>query len=639
MCQCFLVVCSIIFILLGGITCSEDPRLIFPDQSQEAVIHWSVAQKGVAAAAYLKDADIVDSAVIDPLTGKFFFSDVAFGRYELLIKSSDFAPYREVINVFQTVVIFTQSIVLSKLPRQIKMVLPADSASVDSSYCKSDTAVTLRIEFHPRMDTASVRNALSISPALQHCITAGHYDVKIDIPADEFYSHARIDVALSQEASDIYFNPIDTALFLTYFPDTSYRARAAFKRLVKNIDIPLSSSSNLFSPADSITLFFRYPMDTASVGQALALSPEAGVVITWKGTDTARINFDPPLQWNTSYAMTFDTAMTTTDTQVVSRKVTFTFKTEPMHLQSTTITSIPMSITAPFVFSTNFVIDTASFRQAFSISPSVSFCHFIFNKQSAVLYHPPLHPDTTYTITISTALKDLSGSMLDAPFQISFQTDSGTTDDSSSYMIQTDPPDTAAVISLRRSVRIIFPFAVHKELITSHLDLSPSYLYSSTWYDTAITVNNVLFAGMVLAVTPNQYLQSNTVYSGVLDTVFLPNGNPVDYGFTFSYKTERPRLCATIPLSGAVSVAAHAAVQLHFNTIIDSTGLLQHITVSPAADSLWLEQATLQDSSITIGHTPFTAGTSYKITVDSTIQDIFGNTLAKPYHFFFLTKE
>ncbi|MBN1983982.1 MAG: Ig-like domain-containing protein [Chitinivibrionales bacterium] len=647
--------CTISLSLLTGIVMlvmnCERQTIVFPQPVQNSTVYGSISPKTVSGMVYLLDAVIVDSAQIDATSGRFIFHQVPFGSYQLLVRCKNFAPLKTTITVRSSITT-VEELRLSKFPRQVASVVPTDSSVLGIKSIYADTVVPIAITFSERMDTASLREAFSLSPISRYQLRMrdDHYrtEMVVYLPVAELFGCKRVAIRLSSRAQTIFLVPIDTAVELTYTPDSASAAAAIFSLIIDTMLVPTL-------PTDSLVLQFRYPMDSLSVERSMHLSPQTSALnFLWRGLRRSVISFQPTLRFGQSYGIDFDSTMKVLNQTLSMSNLQVAMQMAPMMITDIKPRYSPVGRTVPFYIFMNFSVDSAQFSKAVEFFPPVSLCTFHWSNRSVVVFHDVFQPQTNYRLTIQT-LVSTTGDTLSYPFTHTFLT-SAAGGEKNPFQIRTLPRDTTDRLSPDGTIKLIFPFLVNSSSCEEHLEITPSCLYTTLWSDTIITLYSAastedrkpfaasvpsgqtpMVQGKVLSITPNQWLMCDTISTVSLDTVFLVTGSIVATAVNFKFKTKKASLQRMMPMPGQINVEPNYLLQALFNTAVDSLSVVRSCTVTPHVDSLRIRFQASGRNLVFLEHAPLQALTSYVVTFPTAITDCYGKKLAQEYSVTFTT--
>lgn len=180
-----------------------------------------------------------------------------------------------------------------------------------------------------------------------------------------------------------------------------------------------------------ISITFLNPMDTAKVRSAFSISPAVDGVIAWSNNNTV-MTFTPKqlLGYKTTFTLTLagmgnsPAPLAFVDNTTVTSTVglaafTSTFQTVTLppfaSLTQPQMNDTSFNVALPIGVRFSEIMDTASVRAAFSISPPVSGKIVWINSNATILFTPDsaLPYNTNFTVTIGPTAKSIYGSFVD----------------------------------------------------------------------------------------------------------------------------------------------------------------------------------------------------------------------------------
>jgi hypothetical protein len=238
----------------------------------------------------------------------------------------------------------------------------------------------------------------------------------------------------------------------------------------------------------------------------------------------------------------------------------------------------------------------------------------------------PLAAQSSYTVTISTGVKDKSGNALAAPYTWAFTT----RDDEPPAIVSTSPAAGAMGVALSSVVSVTFS----EPIAASSLSASS---FSVTRGATTVA-GSLTVSGSTATFTPSSPLVGDavhtvTVTSGIVD----PAGNPLAQELSFSFRTldnVPPAVTSTSPAASAIEVALDARVTVTFTEDVDPATItvaslsVVGVTGSVAVDG---KLATFTPAAALV------ADTQYTVTITTGVKDLAGNALPADYTFAFRT--
>jgi hypothetical protein len=192
---------------------------------------------------------------------------------------------------------------------------------------------------------------------------------------------------------------------------------------------PANTLNGEYPLNSNITISFNFPPDTATIIRSLTATPKTSFALIYDNSSQDDIFGTNDFVPNANYTISFATTLHSSDGTSLYTPQSFSFQTQPFEVTSSfpsgTGTERYASIGAYF----SGRIDTASFRSALSISPSAAGYFYFYNYGSPYGYSmgsfTPLNElaaNTTYTVTISTAMKSIGGYHFAQPDTFSFTT-------------------------------------------------------------------------------------------------------------------------------------------------------------------------------------------------------------------------
>jgi hypothetical protein len=170
-------------------------------------------------------------------------------------------------------------------------------------------------------------------------------------------------------------------------------------------------------------------MNPVSTEAAVTISPEMNSVFLWPEENVLRIYTGGPLLSDTTITVSVGENALDKDGVPLGTPFSFSFRTAPFGLTSTYPANADVFVSPSQRISLRFnsYVILSSVEQAFSISPSVSGTfsyggNYPYENRNEVVFYPsqPLSFNTKYTVTISTAAKDLNSIPLKEPHSFSF---------------------------------------------------------------------------------------------------------------------------------------------------------------------------------------------------------------------------
>jgi hypothetical protein len=180
--------------------------------------------------------DGIDTTIRDPESQMFFFDSVKCGKCIIHVSADSFALFEQML-ILDKPLFICHDIVLAQFPGRINFVYPSNSQYFDSVYLGisspsvTDSGFWCFINFNAQMDTASVNEALALSPD-----TVGIQKIwTLTTSLSLYYTYWRLStidtvkVKIGRMAMDMWGDTLERD-FMIFFPvDTTYIRKAKLK--------------------------------------------------------------------------------------------------------------------------------------------------------------------------------------------------------------------------------------------------------------------------------------------------------------------------------------------------------------------------------------------------------------------------
>jgi hypothetical protein len=250
----------------------------------------------------------------------------------------------------------------------------------------------------------------------------------------------------------------------------------------------------------------------------------------------------------------------------------------------------------------------------------------------------PLTPSTLYTATLSTAVKDLSGTPLATAVTWNFTTGAAA---------DTTPPTVSSATPAANAVNV--PMTT-KLVATFSEAIDPLTLTTATFTlaQGATAVPGALAVTATTATfTPTAILAASTAYTATLTNKIKDvAGNALATAYTWTFTTAAvldttpPTVTTTLPAANAVGVDGHAALVVTFSEAMDPLTLTASTFTMTQGTTPVLGALTFGLAGTTATFTPTNAlasNTLYTATLTTGAKDMAGNALAAPFVWSFTT--
>lgn len=278
---------------------------------------------------------------------------------------------------------------------------------------------SISVTFNSHVDT-SIQSYLHVTPSPEGKWRVSEYDSSTvyflyqgPLPYDSSFT-----VSVDPLAHDIHGNR------------TSVPYSATFRTAAFGVsDTYPNQGDGTVPPATSVTLYLNGSADTSSIRAAFSISPStAGTLSVW----SSNFSFVPTLGLApaSAYTITMSTALKASDGTALKSPFTLSFTTSQFGISDNYPNDGDFNVYPGQQIGINFnsFIDSTSALSSFSIYPPVngtltSSSGRPFGGGWMTFNHSSFFAsNTTYTVTISTAVMDLRGNHLPSPFTFSFKT-------------------------------------------------------------------------------------------------------------------------------------------------------------------------------------------------------------------------
>ena len=225
-------------------------------------------------------------------------------------------------------------------------------------------------------------------------------------------------ITIDSSVHDIYGDYFGPAASFFFTPEPYFRVTDTY---------PLNNDTAVSPTYPYITIRFNSVIDTLTARSSFTISPSvvgsASIYygswgLSWSLPSTAM------LASATMYTVTISTSIKDVNGNVPPSPYSISFTTASYAVTGSYPSGNGVSLNSSVDIYCNFLIDPTSMASAFSISPSVS--GTLQNNGSSFTFTPQssLAPNTTYTVTVSTALHGNNGTAVAHPYTFSFSTGS-----------------------------------------------------------------------------------------------------------------------------------------------------------------------------------------------------------------------
>ncbi|MDB5223961.1 MAG: hypothetical protein JWN83_2628 [Chitinophagaceae bacterium] len=249
-----------------------------------------------------------------------------------------------------------------------------------------------------------------------------------------------------------------------------------------------------------------------------------------------------------------------------------------------------------------------------------------------------LLPNTTYTATVTSGVKDVAGNAMINNYVWSFTTGAGP-DVAAPVVTSTDPLNAATGVPYNKKISATFSEAMDS------LSTTTSFTIANATMGGIPVTGSVTYSGTTAVFTPLFNLSPNTTYTATITTGAKDlAGNTLAGNYVWSFTTGAsadlisPTVISTVPLNGATGVAFNTKVSATFSEAMDPSSInTTTFTLKQGATSI---AGVVTYSGVTATFSPsanLAANTLYTATITTGAKDLAGNTLAANYVWSFTT--
>lgn len=250
-----------------------------------------------------------------------------------------------------------------------------------------------------------------------------------------------------------------------------------------------------------------------------------------------------------------------------------------------------------------------------------------------------LQPNTTYTATITTGVKDLAAVSLKSNYTWSFTT-GNVADALSPSIVSTDPARYAIAVALNKNIAALFSESMDQSTITT-----ASFSLANTTLGGLVIPGTVSYTGVTAVFNPLVPLDPNTTYTASINTGAKDlAGNSIVSDYFWSFTTgavidaTAPTVISTDPANNATGIALNKKIAATFSetmnpaTISITSFLLKNGTTAITGTVTYVGNiATFTPSANLVSSTLYTA------TITTIAKDLAGNAIASDYIWTFTT--
>ena len=408
-----------------------------------------------------------------------------------------------------------------------------------------------------------------------------------------------------------------------------------------------------------ISVGFSKPMDSLSATKSFSITNTSlgGTTVIGSVTYTGTMAVFTPsanLLPSTSYSATISTVAKDIAGTFLKNSYTWSFTTgkAPDIIAPTVISTIPINSSTNIPFnqkiSANFseamnpaTIIPANFTLANTSLGGLNVTGAVLYSGTTATFVPSviLLPNTTYTASITTGVKDLASVSLSNNYVWSFTTGK-LPDIISPAIVSTDPARYDIGVPLNKTIAAVFSKSMDQSTITT-----ATFTLANATLGGLVIDGTVSYTGVTAVFSPLTNLMPNTTYTASVNTGAKDlGGNSIVSNYFWSFTTGAiidlipPTVILTDPLNNATGVALNQKIAATFSKSMNPTSI--SITSFLLANGTTPITGTVTYSGNIGTFTPaanLTASTLYTATITTVAKDLAGNPLASNYIWSFTT--
>ncbi len=541
--------------------------------------------------------------------GYFQFTGIDFGLYILEVRENGHGGNRELVSIDNRHVIVS-SISIPDYPWPIASINPQDSLVFPNNFRDS----TIDISFVALMDHASVEAGLHSDPSMGIKTAWGAsqgFDpigetLRLTLSISTLNPGTRAKLTLAGSAQTRDGNRLDSLITIWIINKLDSTTQNPIGRV---------RGKNPFRPPhDTITFLFSEPMDLPTLLASVYTQPETPYQTYWDNVQNALSVF-PKTRWPVSGMQTVGIRSGyRTGTGKLGNSLSEQFQVWGFGPKET-LPPGTLSVDKEFFLDFDLAVDSLSlkFKIDAPVKAAVSMVapsriRFTFTGYTEV---------TPFKLEIQ-SLRSIYGDSLESPLILSLSVQPR----KPTFQIRDSLRIANGISPLGDSVVLACTAADYLRMKGTKISISPFYPFTSQW--------SAAQDGSGLATLRfDQPIPTATNFLAYPSTGARPGDTAV-----FSSQALKP---AIMPYFGANTVKPDEDIVLAWNTLIDTSGFVGHLLITPALDTLAVSQSISEGRTRTlIRHSAFSKGTPYTLRILG-VTDLFSVAAPDTIHSIFKT--
>jgi len=380
-----------------------------------------------------------------------------------------------------------------------------------------------------------------------------------------------------------------------------------------------STDVSLYS-GTSINIYLSGPVDYSTLNQSFSITPAIQGDFSSSNYDN-RIYFytNSSLAPGTTYTCSLSTTLKAKNGTSLSAPYTFSFTTQQFRVNYTNPNngSTNVSTTSNITIEFNAPVEQSSAASAFSISPAVQGTFSFSSGSNYISFYPsqPLKSGTTYTVTLSTAMKSISGGSLEEPYEFQFTT--------APFRVTSAYPSNNSYDVNASYIDINFSGAIDTGTVRNAFSITPAVSGYFNFYTSEFQFSpyNRFAMGKKYTVTLSTALKSK-------------DGSSLQTPYTFSFTTMPFQITNVSPYDGSTGVSRYSSIYIYTNANVNMSSVSKAFSISPAVTGTFYDYG---NGFSMFPQNQLAANTLYTVTVSTSLKAVSGDTLQTGRIFSFTT--
>jgi hypothetical protein len=143
--------------------------------------------------------------------------------------------------------------------------------------------------------------------------------------------------------------------------------------------------------------------------------------------------------------------------------------------------------------------------------------------------------------------------------------------------------------------------------------------------------------------TGGPYLSDTTITVTISESARDKDGTPLSKPFSFWFRTSALEVISTTPTNAQLYIATNQNITVNFNSYVDKVSFQTAFSINPSVSGSFVYgsgySSSIDPNQITfIPSSTFQPNTKYTISLLSSVEDLYGVSMIKPFTFSFVTR-